>query len=231
MKYLEIINSVLTRNDLKTVTDVTSTEEPKLAQVKIYVNEVYKDILNQSLDWGWREKEGTITLVAGTTSYSLPSDCDVDSIKEIRYPDTLKTLKQLSYNEFDQIIFPFNDEFIQIQNQQTIDRPEFAYIFENKINIYPTPSSSATLKFRYQVVPSDLSGKDDEPIIPSQYHHLLAIGASAMLRVFPLNNTAGATADQSLYNDSIRRMVAHHRKFFGNKPSMRLRYTSRYFRG
>lgn len=231
MQYLEILNKVLTRNGLNAVDTINSTSEPRAAEAKAYINEVYQDIINQSLSWSWREKEGTIHIEAGVSSYELPEDCDTDSIKEIRYVDTLKTITQLSYNEFDQIVYPYSNAFILVQNQETIDRPEFAYIFEQKIHFYPIPSANSILKFRYQIIPEDLNADEDTPIFPRQYHYLLIIGASALLRTFPLNNTGGAATDQQLYNNGLALMRKNNRSFFGNKPSLKLRYTPRYFRG
>lgn len=221
MAYLDLINEVLSMNDFDEIADIEDEYPPQAKQVKIFLNQVYKDIINKNLDWSWREKAGNVNLVAGITEYSLPADCDIDSIKRIKYADTLEEVLQISYNDFDRNMYPIASA-ININAAEQVDtRPTLVYVFNNKLHVYPVPGSSSTLTYRYQVIPSTLADNDDEPIIPEKYHTVLVYGASAMLKNY-LSNSAGAAGDLALFNEGLQTMLSHNRKFLGVHPSAKI---------
>lgn len=226
--YLQLCNKVLERNDLNTVSGVTDTSQPLLTQVKNFINDVIIDIINASLDWSWREATGTLSVLAGTITYSLPSTVDIDGIKSFKYSDTFQPLNYLSYNEFDQDLFAYNYDLYLNTTQQTLARANIFTIVGNQIILYPTPTANATLVYRYQQIPSELAIDADTPIIPVKYQNIIVYGASAMLRNF-LGNNAGSIADTTLFSDGLQRMLGHNRKYINSHPTMKLR-PHRWFR-
>jgi len=218
VNYLQLVNEVLTNNDFTAVTDLDNNTTERVPQTKTFINQIYRDVYGHSLDWSWREREGTISIIAGTSTYDLPTGCDPNSIKEVRFATNGYLIEQLTYSEFDRVVFDYNYDLFLINNIQTSPFPFVCYIFNNQITFYPVPDAGSTVKLRYQVVPDDLSENDDTPIIPAKDHNVLIYGASALLAAFLEENTR-AQSYQNLYTTKLGEMLVHNRKTYGYKPS------------
>ena len=139
------------------------------AQLLEIINQTQRDVATVS----WIIKKSTsITLVSGTTYYTLPTD--VFSIDRVTFQ--YRNIPESSLQELDS---RFNNSS-WANATGTIDRYFQDLSQPSKIGVYPWPNSSAstgTLRINYIAQAADLASDSDEPFNGddryTQYHDLL----------------------------------------------------------
>lgn len=115
-------------------------------------------------EWAWRmSAEQTLTLVAGTKTYTLPAD--YSTMIYVLDRDRNTNLRSIPTSELLEA-FP-NGEWA------TATTPDAFIIRGTTLELLFTPSGSETLVYRYFIGPTDMEADEDEPDIPASHHGLL----------------------------------------------------------
>lgn len=135
---------------------------------KLYVNTAYGDVLQALPFFPWNEFATTLTYSASTRSQSLPTDAW--QVLSVFNATDIWPMVELEGREQYLNLYPLQTE---------IGSPIHYRIFNNAIQIYPLPQGSTALTVEYAAMPADMVNDADVPIIPTQWHDLLVIGAIA----------------------------------------------------
>ena len=163
-----------------------------------WVNFVLNEIALEDR-WPWLEKSGTVTLVAGTQSYALPTDLRTvmavyDDQSHDYDPGSIRDLAL--FNRSDDVPSQFG----------------FGYFFGTEgsnIFVAPTPTTSGTLTVRYIANETALSGDSDSPLLPASYHQAVVELASFLVQTRRMGGTDDskrADAYQRAYNRIVHKM-------------------------
>ena len=149
--------------------------------------------------WPWLEKTTTVSLVAGTKSYALPTDVrtvvSVHDDQEHDY-DTGSIRDLALFNRSDDVPSQFG----------------FGYFYATDgLNIFvaPAPSASGTLTVRYIANETALSGDSDSPLLPSSYHQAVVELAAFLVqnrRMAGTDDQRRADAYQKAYGRIVHKM-------------------------
>ena len=122
--------------------------------------------LEAERDWPWRETSATITTVAGTASYAMPSNwLRTTSIREANEePMVERTTMDLDYRN---------------PSGVTGQPIEFA-VYGSTLTLSPTPDSVRTLTHRYIRDVPQLRWDADEPLMPAMFHAAIVSAAAAV---------------------------------------------------
>lgn len=140
------------------------------AIIKVYANRRYKQIL-RAINWNYINEDYTITIVAGTQDYTLPTDFR----KELYVTDETNN-KQLTKLTMEELV---RDYVGTITDSGTIDR----YVIfrsdsgDTKIRFHYKPASAGTVQVPYIVNPAELSADTDQAVIDVE--DLIEVGATA----------------------------------------------------
>lgn len=129
-----------------------------------WINDAMREIATQNENV--LETVSTAAITAGTAEYTLPTD--ILQLRAIRYND--HKLDVLSLQEADQHITRYEDPASYSQGT-----PEYAWIYANKITLYPTPNESggSLLKLYYTRLPIEVSVDNDIPELHVKYHPMI----------------------------------------------------------
>jgi hypothetical protein len=158
---------------LSTLLEDTSTDLWTAAERASAINSAYIELYSRAASLGGGQglevKEGTLTVVAGTATVTLPSD--------ILYPYII----DISYKESETRSWPW---IPTSPSRQHIDRSAISrgshqlsyYVRGSSIVLVPTPdwSSSTHVKILYVYEPTTLSADANTPLLPPQHHELIA---------------------------------------------------------
>jgi hypothetical protein len=148
------------------------------------VNQSYKKLVIkiQKKFAGYYLKQSTITLVANTYLYDLPSDAV--AVSDI-------------YNADGESLLAGNKrEFSVVDN--TGD-PVYYDFFGNHIWLEPVPDSAGTLSINYSYMPPDILSNNDSPDFPiSECSQLVAVDVAMQCKV---RDEASVSALRLMYND------------------------------
>lgn len=135
-----------------------------------------------------QETTTTISVVAGTASYNLPSD--FLKLYKARYE--WKALELIRYEEID--------------NTTYTGSPEYYYIRANKIWFYPIPDKALSIELIYTKRLSTLSDSQDSEI-PARANRLLVLWASIIL-LKTVNKVQEAQVYEIEYQQILNRAIA-----------------------
>jgi len=105
-----------------------------------------------------QEKAETFSVPAGTASLALPSG--YYEYIDFYNAQTKTQLADLSIEQFDQL-------------QESFGEVRYFAVEGDTLLIYPTPTSTESLIFKYRGLPEDMVADTDEPSIPKRYHQIL----------------------------------------------------------
>ena len=150
-----------------TITDVTGNVDEIQRVVDLLAAADYQ-IQNLYLDWNflWTTHAG-VTLVAGTSEYSAPSDLgdyDLESFFLDYTSNDFKNVKHLNYKDWR------NNYGYGVKTNAKSDF--FTIKPDNTIVLEPPPDDAYTLTYDYLVEPTKMSAKTDESTIPERYHRV-----------------------------------------------------------
>lgn len=133
------------------------------ARINQYINDAQNKIARR-LDYYINEDSATVTTVAGTNLYPLPT--------------TFARVRELFATDVTQIIAPVGLRAIDASNSLVQARP-YAYALDAaNLHLYPTPDGIYPLELRYWTMPPALVNDTDTPNLPADYHFLLWIYAT-----------------------------------------------------
>lgn len=154
---------------------ITNTNSVTFSDANSYrlASERQKQILKvlTSLKEGYLETTNTQNLVAGTQNYAIPASLRVKRA-EVLYSATgiWRPITFFDINER----YAANDS-TSVGQDFTVDTP-YADVSGDNLMLYPIPDSNVTngLKVWYIAVPADFTATSDTPVIPTDWHRLLA---------------------------------------------------------
>ena len=199
--YIDLCNQVLRRlNEVEIAPADFAGVRGVQALVKDAVKSSVAKINQAEFEWPFNAAEHTTTLSAGQEEYVFPSDLktvDYNSF-QIQKDDSLGA-------DFKALRFLDRDEWYQ--RHRDADYASGAagrgipdYVFPahgSGFGVSPTPDAAYTLKFRYFLNFSALSGAHDETRIPSSFDTLLVDGALYHMYMFKDNPESAGVAFQS----------------------------------
>ena len=144
-------------------------------RIKNSINMGYQDFVLRE-QWPFREKTGSLVLVAGTQEYDLSTnftDLDEQNITSVSVQGD--NARKLTY-------IPFNQLRVQHPDYDTegTSVPQYYYIKANQIGFWPLPNDAYSVAIDYSITPTELSSDSDEPIIPVGYREALMRYALSM---------------------------------------------------
>lgn len=177
--------------------NIRDTSAATLLVVGVYLNRRYQQIL-RAMNWEYYNQDYTVTLIAGTQDYELAADfgkeidcfqvTDNTAVKRMTLPEML--------NEH-------GDELTSLGGVQRY------CIFDaddgkKYIRFHYVPSTAGTVRLPYIVKPADMSGDDDEPVVPVD--DVIELGATADAFRFK-RQFAKASDFETLYNTEVERIT------------------------
>ena len=189
--YLDLCNLVLRRlNEVEIVSADFSSTTGVQALVKDAVKMSLAKINTMEFEWPWNAAEETDTLIVGTEEYSWPTyfkTVDWNSF-QIQEDDSLGTgFKALKFIERDEWYKNHrDDDYTSGSTGRTVP----TYIFPSHGSGYgvtPSPNKAYSLKFRYFMTFTDISGATDTTRIPESYDYVLVDGAIYQMYMFKDN--------------------------------------------
>ena len=157
------------------------------------INEAQAD-LAQEIEFRALFDVETVTTVAGTITYTLPTDY----MRSYSLEDT---------EENQELVFYPVGDYDLLDQDFSSGRPSVYTIDRGNIRLYPTPDAVYSLDFRHYRSPATLAADADIPEIPTRYHKLLRMYALA--RLFEReNDLTQAQFHQERYNQEKSRAAA-----------------------
>jgi hypothetical protein len=136
------------------------------AQIKYWLNlgiHEFEEVLMFRCGGNWFVTTDDINIVAGTTEYALQSDCLAVREVEWRAGAYKYPMKEVDFRD---------RELYEEGNISVWDFHNRWYVKNEKIGVIPTPTANATggMRVYYYQQQADLSGDNDTPGFPSQFH-------------------------------------------------------------
>ena len=208
---LQLVNELLSRFSLSEVSSfggVGSDSAIALRKVNLAIQQICSV---HDFKWLHKTSAGTITAVAGTSTYSLASDVNELLAAKHEYQDGGSI----------QVVDRATLELYRPDRAATSDRntPTHMALFGKtqsgvdwlwQVELWPVPDTNfggQTITYFYTITPADLSATTDVPIIPSQYHWLIVEAAEMLWRRGPLR-VGGDQNQVDLYSASMSNFQA-----------------------
>lgn len=140
-------------------------------------------------DWPWLQQTTTLSVVAGTASYPVPSDW----LRTIHVTD------------------PSTGDKLLLSSLESLDRlgtltgsPSIYCVYANAILLGPTPLASKSLKHRYIRTENTLTNDNSIPLVPVEYEEGV-VEYAAFLFLRQLREAARARECWDAYGDWVKR--------------------------
>lgn len=177
-----------------------------------YPSTVVNDFLNEALQainneeyWPWTQATATISTVAGTAAYAVPTDW--------------KATKQLFISGFTPLALS-NLADVDYVTQQ--GQPVAYVVFGDQIILSPTPDGVYTVTHQYQKMEPTLTLDSDTPLMPAEFHYAIVAFAAHLAHMrsgevdyYRGNITGKAAAALQEYNQWLARMRDARRRSTG----------------
>jgi hypothetical protein len=163
------LNLSALRNHVRSLVAINSTDLLSDADLTIFINESYMDILRDA-DWPFLRNQTTLVMVPGTASYNLPAgvgETQIASIAALSDDTNRRQLKPRNRYATDDSPGPLVTGY-----------PTEYSVWRGQIQVFPTPDASETLTIRYLEDPVELATNTDTPIFDSKFHTVVAYGAA-----------------------------------------------------
>jgi len=178
-----------------------------VARAKEAVNEALQAISFTGDPWTWLEKEGQITLTAGSDTYTMAGigtalGTDVAEIMTLVRDDTSEGygLEAMSWGSLEELSS-------STQDGESSGEPVFWAAWDSRIRLFPKPDAAYKLGVFYRAYQSELAADGDVPLLPLEWRARLVVpyAASILLRQEG-GGEAGSEADrfQMLFERALR---------------------------
>lgn len=178
LDFRQICNFVLARIDEERLNDGTAfgaATSNEFYRIKEDVNNIYRELFDEKVDWSWAQHVDTLTTVSGQknyakggTAYTVDANADLQNLFMVQV-GTDPTMEILSYQEFKR-------KYGQYEGTTT-GKPYVAYVLNDHLYLYPTPDDAYTVNYICKKLFSELTDHDDEPLIPDGKRDVLCWGA------------------------------------------------------
>lgn len=212
---LQLTNTVLLQVDYQKGSVTTITEDLMSQRALAALNMAYEEIVNHCHFWSWREVTNTLSLVIGTTDYTLPTTVDIDTIKDVRDSSTDENLIYVPSSEF----YRLKESLLQVSSGGS-EYPRYYTLEDSKLKLLYTADTAGTLKYQAQLVYTALAVDGDEPIIPQKYQNVLTLGGVYYLKLFL--GDQDQDKQYLLFQKGLTRMLTHNKRYGGHVQGMRL---------
>lgn len=160
--YLNMVNRILIRINQNPITDVTSAVGHSL-MIGDFINEGQNAIYAEPVNWYSLYATSTITTVASTGDYNVPSDHG-------------RTLSMMNVTSNWLMVEDFTKNFDLVDADGNLTgQPTHFTIQGNKYRLFPIPSGAETLRIRYYKVPAPLASNNDVTNLPIECDNLLIL--------------------------------------------------------
>lgn len=211
--YLKLVNDVLIH--LNQVPLSVNTFDDARALHLMVKNSVNKSILyinSQYHEWPFNAYEHSHPLIKGKTEYAWPlyfKSVDWDSFeieKDVSLDVNTTHLDKINRDDW---YYKFRD-LDQDAGSDGRELPRF--VFESHgtgFGVTPSPNEVYNIKYRYFVIPNELVNHDDRPTIPSEWDHVIFLGALWFGNLFNENPDGMAAVKQEFKEmiNSMRRIL------------------------
>ena len=208
--FLNITNELLRRlNEVVVDQSEFATVRNVQALAKDAVNSSVRKIIQSAQEWPFTLATEEQTLVAGTGTYSFPTDAssvDWESfyIKQlVSKTNTPRKMTVIPYTEYLETYRPSDDT----GNTGTgIGVPIRVYqTQEEKFGVTPIPDDAYVVEYKYWTVPSSMTLFGDVCIIPDRFIHVVLDGAMMYMMRFRSNDQS-AQIHQQDFVEGIKMM-------------------------
>lgn len=204
--YVDVVNNVLTRLREGTVTSVQDSTYAKL--IGLLVNDAKREV-EDSHDWNALSATVTLTTVAGTYNYTLPS-----TQTRFRVIDVLNDTSD--YNlDYGSTVW-MNRQFLLTKNTQ--GKPRY-YNFngvdsvgDTQVDIFPIPDDVYTIRFNVTIPQPELSTDTTKLLVPPHLVEQLAYSKAIAER----GEDSGVSSLEaySIYRNSLADAIAIERNHY-----------------
>jgi len=213
--YVNLVNEVLRRvNEVQLDTGGNGFSDVRNLQAlaKDAVNASIREILQTSQEWPFTIITYVQTLVAGTGTYSFPSDFskvdwDTFYIKKLTSKgNDPERLPVISFNDYIRV-YRSSDDTGGVSGRST---PSIVYqTQEAKFGVTPLPDDAYEIEYRYWYFPNDLINFNDTSIIPDRFNNVIIDGAVMYLMRFRSNEQSASIHQQKFEEgiDAMRRIL------------------------
>ena len=207
--FITLVNDTLRRlNEVELTSTDFATATGFRALVKDAVNASLQEISQKEFEFPFNHTTGTLTLVAGTSQYTLATDlkvADWDSFR-INYDSTnnfsARVLKLLNYDSYNRRYFERDSE------ADTGDRDQPIYVYrtlDTKAGFTPIPDAAYSVSYDYFAYATDLSASTDTMTVPDAFKHVVLDGALYHCFIFRDNSQQAGIA-KAKFDEGIERM-------------------------
>ena len=207
--FITLVNDTLRRlNEVELTSTDFATATGFRALVKDAVNASLQEISQKEFEFPFNHTTGSLTLVAGTSQYTLATDlkvADWDSFR-INYDSSnnysARVLKLLNYDSYNRRYFERDSE------ADTGDRDQPIYVYrtlDTKAGFTPIPDAAYSVSYDYFAYATDLSASTDTMTVPDAFKHVVLDGALYHCFIFRDNSQQAGIA-KAKFDDGIERM-------------------------
>ena len=207
--FITLVNDTLRRlNEVELTSTDFATATGFRALVKDAVNASLQEISQKEFEFPFNHTTGSLTLVAGTSQYTLATDlkvADWDSFR-INYDSSnnysARVLKLLNYDSYNRRYFERDSE------ADTGDRDQPIYVYrtlDTKAGFTPIPDAAYSVSYDYFAYATDLSASTDTMTVPDAFKHVVLDGALYHCFIFRDNSQQAGIA-KAKFDEGIERM-------------------------
>jgi len=207
--FITLVNDALRRlNEVELTSTDFATATGFRALVKDAVNASLQEISQKEFEFPFNHTTGSLTLVAGTSQYTLATDlkvADWDSFR-INYDSSnnysARVLKLLNYDSYNRRYFERDSE------ADTGDRDQPIYVYrtlDTKAGFTPIPDAAYSVSYDYFAYATDLSASTDTMTVPDAFKHVVLDGALYHCFIFRDNSQQAGIA-KAKFDEGIERM-------------------------
>lgn len=232
--FLGLVNDVNTRlNEVQLTSSNFDSAIGFYQQAKDAVNSSIRYINQSQYEWPFNHVEQEEFLTAGTTRYSLPSDCksvDIDSFRIKRDATLGNSTVKLTVLSYEEYLETYVD---QEYNTSTGIRGVPQYVFQTpnfEYGVTPPPKEAYEIVYEYFRYPVDMISATDVPIIPERFRHVVVDGAMYYAYLFR-SNSQDAVILRDKFEDGIKQMrsMLVNRMEYVRSTAINTSYVSNYF--
>ena len=198
--FLTLVNDTMRRlNEVEVVagdfTDVIGFR----AQVKDAVNASLHEISQREYYFPFNHTTGSLTLVAGTKTYTLATALKIADWNSFRInydadnDYAARKLKQINYDTFLSTYFERDSE----ATSGDYDQPIYVYRTpDDKAGFTPIPKAAYSVSYDYYAYHTDLSAATDNMTVPDAFKHVVIDGSLYHCYMFRDNSQQAALVKQ-----------------------------------
>ena len=207
--FITLVNDTLRRlNEVELTSTEFATATGFRALVKDAVNASLQEISQKEFEFPFNHTTGSLTLVAGTSQYTLATElkvADWDSFR-INYDSSnnysARVLNLLNYDSYNRRYFERDSE------ADTGDRDQPIYVYrtlDTKAGFTPIPDAAYSVSYDYFAYATDLSASTDTMTVPDAFKHVVLDGALYHCFIFRDNSQQAGIA-KAKFDEGIERM-------------------------